>query len=936
MQKSAHILVILSILLFGSLGIAQNDSIQMSVKLDHESRTLHIQQKITYFNTSDDVLKEIYLHNWANAFSDKHSHLGKRFIENYSKKFFFAKEKNRGFSSVNTIRINDKDALWGPKESNEDYLIIQLDTPLQPKESVAIDLDYKVRIPLAKFTKYGYEDCKYNLRYWHIVPVVYNGKWQLMHHLDMDDQFQNPTNYLVSLDVPKALHLATNLQILEREQSKYVLQGNNMVDFEVSLSKESSFNTYQTEATKVVTNLNNIDVDASVKTNILNRQLLFIKTYLGEYPHKKILVNKISYDKNPLYGFNQLPGFLSPFSDTFEWDMRMFKTMSKYYIDHSIGTHTRTDNWLREGVHSYLMLRYVEKYYPEIKLIGGISKMWGVRTYHVSELDFNERYALTFQFASRKNHDQALNTPADSLTNFNRLILNRFKSGIGLRYLDEYIGDSLVDRGIKKYFSNRASAHKTTRVFKDFVVSESKKDVNWFFNDYIGTDKKIDYKIKHIKSRGDSVAITIKNKRNFSAPIALYSLNKKKIQSKTWLTAIDSTETIIMPKGVSKRWMLNYKGITPEINLKDNWETDNKSMVKKPLRFRLLRDAEDPYHNQFFIEPKYGYNFYDGVILASTISNKAFFKKEFEYAVTPSYGFKSNALTGHFKTIFWKYLENEKINSYRLGLVGSYYHYQENLAYKKLTPYVQVFFKRKNPRSVKSSSLSMNYAMVSRDVNVDDVGNTEANNYNVFSLGYVYNNPEIINNFRFSTNLEFSSKFSKLYSDVRFRKLTNSNRQLQARFFSGVFLYNKATTDFFSFGVNRPNDYLFKYRYYGRSETTGVLSQQFIMNDGGFKANMPMPFANQWITSLNTSVGIWRWIEVYADIGFVKNKHQSVHFIHDKGVRLNFVNDILEVYFPIHSTNGWETSNPDYKQSIRFVLTSDVESIYAFLRRGFM
>ena len=99
---------------------------------------------------------------------------------------------------------------------------------------------------------------------------------------------------------------------------------------------------------------------------------------------------------------------------------------------------------------------------------------------------------------------------------------------------------------------------------------------------------------------------------------------------------------------------------------------------------------------------------------------------------------------------------------------------------------------------------------------------------------------------------------------------------------------------------------------------------------------MPVSYANQWLTSVNTSVGVWRWIEIYNDAGFVKNRNTNTYFLHDHGVRLNLVNDILEVYFPIYSNNGWETNTPYYEDKIRFVFTANFSRIYNFMRRGFM
>ena len=57
------------------------------------------------------------------------------------------------------------------------------------------------------------------------------------------------------------------------------------------------------------------------------------------------------------------------------------------------------------------------------------------------------------------------------------------------------------------------------------------------------------------------------------------------------------------------------------------------------------------------------------------------------------------------------------------------------------------------------------------------------------------------------------------------------------RAFAGFFVYNDdLNDDFFSFGIDRPSDYLFDYNLIGRSESTGLFSRQFVNAEGAFKS----------------------------------------------------------------------------------------------------
>ena len=135
------------------------------------------------------------------------------------------------------------------------------------------------------------------------------------------------------------------------------------------------------------------------------------------------------------------------------------------------------------------------------------------------------------------------------------------------------------------------------------------------------------------------------------------------------------------------------------------------------------------------------------------------------------------------------------------------------------------------------------------------------------------------------------------------------------------------------FALDRPTDYLFDYNYLGRSESSGIFSQQIIIAEGGFKSRLETPFANRWMTTVNASTTIWRYIEAYGDIGLIKNRGTNPNFVFDSGIRLNLITDYFEIYFPIYSNLGWEVGQPNYEERIRFLFTLDPGRLLGLFRR---
>ena len=242
-------------------------------------------------------------------------------------------------------------------------------------------------------------------------------------------------------------------------------------------------------------------------------------------------------------------------------------------------------------------------------------------------------------------------------------------------------------------------------------------------------------------------------------------------------------------------------------------------------------------------------------------------------------------------------------------------------------------FKRKDLRDATSEVLSARMVHIDKEVLPNTI-QTDQDNYSVLSINYSFINPDIVKEFRYNFSAELAQNFSKIAADIRFRSLTTSDTQLDFRLFIGTFLSNKTTGDYFSFGLDRANDYLFQLNYFGRSEDSGLFSQQFIIAEGGFKSVLPTRFANQFMASFNSSFGIWKWVEFYNDVAFLKSRNSPVFFAYNNGIRLNFVHQILEVYFPLYSNNGWEISQGKYHEKIRFTFTADLNAIFSFVRRG--
>jgi hypothetical protein len=932
------LLLFLSQLLFGQ------NKIDLKANFNVSDKIIVVNQVISYNNTTNDTLSTIYLNDWSNSFSTKTTPLAKRFSEEFNTNFHFAKNEDRGYTVILSIKDHLNNSLnFDRVEDQLDIVSVNLEQDLLPGSSYNISLSYNIHLPNNKFTRYGISAIReLSLKYWYITPAVYNGKWNYYSNKNLDDLFIPKANITLEAEFPRNYVLTTELNLVSTQQNKDTqtlnFAGNNRIDSKLYLKFLPSFKTIQTDNFSIISDIVEQGLEPAAKAIITDQITSFITRHLGEYPHQKMLVTKIDAKKDPVYGLNQLPDFIRPFPKNFQYELQLLKNTLGNYLDNTLIINPRKDQWLKDGIQIYYLMKYIEEYYPDMKLLGTLANIWGIRSFHAADLQFNDQYNLVYMHMARTNRDQPLNMAKDSLLRFNAELANKYKAGIGLLYLDDYINDNIVESTVQEFLNTNKVKETSTSDFETLIKSKTPKDVNWFFTDYLKTSEKIDFKITKVKTIDDSIKVTIKNKRKNNMPISLFSLKKDSIVSKIWLNNITDRETFTIPKNDATKLTLNYDQTIPEYNLRDNWKSlKGLFSNNKPIQVRVFKDIEDPNYSQVFLMPIIEYqNIYDGLTLGAKIYNKTLLRKKFNYKFSPKYSTKSNSLTGSASVFIENLVEDSNLYNFSYGISGKYSSYAPDLFARVISPSLTFRFRDKtNFRSNKYQALNFRYLDISKDPDIFNISNNDQPDYAVFNVQFVDTNPGLINFYKWFADFQLSKDFGKISFNYEYRKLFENNHQLNLRFYFGSFIYNNIdpSSNYFSFALDRPSDYLFDYNYLGRSEESGIFSQQLIIAEGGFKSKLETPFANQWMTTMNMSSTIWKYVQGYADIGIVKNKANSMKFVYDSGIRINLVTDYFEVYFPIFSNLGWEIGNPNYDEKIRFVFTADPKSLLGLFRR---
>ena len=703
-------------------------------------------------------------------------------------------------------------------------------------------------------------------------------------------------------------------------ERQYQLIGSSIKDVKLNILAEDNFIELKNSQFEVET-------DIFKKTPLLesenkfNRVSSFISEYFNDTEETKLLITKQDYESSPFYGLNELPGFLSPFSDEFLEEIIFLKSFSINYINQKLNLNKRDSHWVYKGLEIFIINKYINQFYPKVKFIGKLAANKFINTYEVSKLNFSDIFINYSEYVQRLNLHQLDSQPSNTLTRINEEIASPYHTGVGLIYLENLIGEEKFQSLVNKIV-NSDSIKKLNDLFYDY----KENDLDWFINDYIGSRQSIDLTIK--KTGEDFFRISEKN--NIKIP---YSVGLIKNDSIIYSDRFNVYSEIQLPKLDYDYAVINPEVKIPELNQNNNWIYKSNSL--KPIRLRLIGDLDNPKKRNIYIRPEVTYNLYDGISPGFNFLNKGLKNKPFSYEIFSQYASKEKTLVGSLNL---KYQVNNEINDNFSTVYNIFYttnHYKEDLRFQVFSPSITVNFRdNNNLRSNIRRSFSISMYNVDKDSN--NVDDNKLNNYSIYNLGYYYSDIGIIKYLKSSANTEFSNNFGKINLVFDYRKIFNSNRQFQARVYLGKFFWNNRNFENFNYNLGRSAGYLFLDNYLGRSERTGLLSQQFIMAGGGFKSFFDNPTTDNFMLTTNLNIGLWKWIEGYLDLGTLKDKGEKPRYFYGTGLRLNLLPDFFELYFPISSSNGFELSQENYSNKIRFIVSYNLESLSKLFTRRWL
>lgn len=919
---------------------AQKDSIYIHAKLSKDRKTLEINQDIVYHNHSDKALNNIKLLNWIAAYNKRGTSLVYRKLEDRNNSLHFAKQEELGKVLELNIKTTENQPVIVPNTSEEN-LFLNLNEALPTGKSIKFQLQYKLQLPDKKFTGYGTSEQDIALKYFFIVPDHFDPEnISGRDYHDIEESVNFNTYWSVDFDTPTNSFIQSNLQQIQANSFKGYLDS----DPEFIISK-NNFPTIKVNTDDIKTEIkfgyNISKQDIQNLEFYLPLQLRFIKDKIGFVPEQLFISEKFRA-KEDFFGNNDIKFWkfrFKLFSDAENIDLDYFGIISKKILDESIITDKQENHWFKNGLKSYLEIQYLKKFYGDAKLLGNLpeTSLLGIKPlklFHASRVKLLDRYGLAYQYIMSQNLDQKIDEPFSVLSNFNDMAISSFETGSLFSYSADKMGEEKFNNLLKNYITENTDKQAYPEDFLDQLAKEEPSTS--YLKGFLKQKNRVNFKLKNFRVNNDLLDIKIAKNTDEAIPVKLETQTRSGDRTSYWIETEENEKlkTVSLPSQDIYKITLNNDYIFPEANYRDNFlYTKGLFSNAKKIKFKLIKDIPNPEFNEIYLNPRIRFtNTYDKFLIGVNFKNQSLFDQKFLYSLTPSFSTGTGKMTGS-GSVSYSFLPAESvIQRLTFGVSGSYFHYDYDLAYQKNSLYSNINF-RKNPRSTVSRGLGISYTYFERDLNAKMIANLDYDKYNLWTVGYGYTDNQMIHEKSFSLSTQGMEDYNKITAEGFYRWEFAPRQKLSLRLFAGYFVRNETRNNTFNYGISRVSDYSFSYNLLGQSASSGILSQQFILADGGFKSFIPGT-VNQWITSFNVDSSVWKIFHVYADAGVYKNKNNPTQFIWDSGLKVRLIPDFLEIYLPVQSSLGFEPGFKDYGKRIRYTLVLNLSTIINAARRG--
>lgn len=644
----------------------QHVAYEIHVTLNDSAHTLHGHERLIYTNHSPDTLDYVWFHLWPNAYKNNQTAYARQEVDHFSTRFFYSDEKERGYIDSLDFSANGQSLRWEYHPEWVDVARVFLNEPLAPGASVTLETPFFVKIPHV-FSRLGHTGRHYEITQWYPKPAVYDREgWHPMPYLDQGEFYSEFGSFDVYITLPRDHRVMATGDLVDGDEEynwldSLAAEGDSLHSLEKKEFKKKmrKLEKARKKAKRREKKGGKGLWDGRVKTlhfhqeNVhdfawfadpnwivrkgelwlsdSSRKVTLWSMYLPK--NAKLWESSIEYIHDAGYWYSEFYGDY-PYNHITAVDgdlsagggmeypnitvisSGMSKDLLEFVIMHEVGhnwlygilgSNERDHAWMDEGLNEYSNIRYWEKKYPDrngaVTVVDFIQNKLGIGRH----LDFRWIMGyLPYQILAVSGDDQPIEMTSTDFHQSNYGAIVYGKTGIAVRFLQEYLGEREIDQIMHDYYENWKFKHPMPSDFRHHFEKHLDENLSWFFEDIINDTKVIDYGLTRVK---DQRAV-IQNLGTMSPPLELAFYDRKRNEIKReWLAGFEGTKTVVLPPGAQKI-TIDPDNYMPDLNRQNN------STSKSP-KFNFVFDQPTFHHHEINLFPWLGWNAFNRTTLGA-------------------------------------------------------------------------------------------------------------------------------------------------------------------------------------------------------------------------------------------------------------------------------------------------------------------------------
>jgi len=501
----------------------QRAKYRMDIDFDAKKNQYKGDQKLIYTNNSPDTLTKVFYHLYLNAFqpgsqmdvrSRTISDPDPRVKDRISK----LSPSEIGYEKILSLKQNGKSLKFTVVGT---ILEVTLAEKILPKTQHTFDLEFEAQVPLqirrtGRDNKEGIDYsmaqwypkmCEYDYDGWHSNPYIgreFYGIWG-----DFDVKITLDASYILAatgyLQNPDKIGYGYSKKEVSHkagEKLTWHFVAPDVHDFVWAADRDFVHD--------VVTVDNDLDLHFFYQADSLThpdvwkrmqpyavRSFKLMNAKFGRYPYKQYSVIQ-GGDGGMEYPMATLITSTSSVSGL--TGVVVHESIHSWYQG-VLATNESKYSWMDEGFDTYAEEIVMSELFP-------------------TKLYVHRGSNMAYRNLAKSGVEEPLTTHADHFnTNRSYSIASYYKGAVFINQLGYIIGKDKLETGMKRYYNEWKFKHPNPNDFKRIMEKESGLELDWYWEDFVGTTKTIDYGIKSVVSNAGKTDIVLERAGQMPMPL---------------------------------------------------------------------------------------------------------------------------------------------------------------------------------------------------------------------------------------------------------------------------------------------------------------------------------------------------------------------------------------------------------------------------------